>query len=44
MSDSYLNLSAYKFTPFEAGELPALRTRLLDVTQAQGLRGYEPAR
>ncbi len=39
MPDSYLNLSAYKFTPFEAAELPALRARLLDVAKAQGLRG-----
>lgn len=39
MPDSFLNLSAYKFTPFEAEELPALRARWLDVARAQGLRG-----
>lgn len=39
MPDSYLNLSAYRFTSFETGELPALRARLLEVTKAHGLRG-----
>lgn len=39
MPEPYLNLSAYKFTPFEAEELPALRARLLELTQAHGLRG-----
>ncbi len=39
MPDSYLNLSAYRFTPFEPEELPALRARLLEVTKAHGLRG-----
>ena len=39
MPDSFLNLSAYKFTPFTAEELPALRARLLGVAKAHGLRG-----
>jgi UPF0176 protein len=39
MPDSYLNLSAYKFTPFEPAELPLLRARLLETTKAHGLRG-----
>ncbi len=34
-----LNLSAYKFTPFTAGELPALRDRLRTVTRDLALRG-----
>lgn len=39
MPDSYLNLSAYRFTSFETETLPALRARLLEVTKAHGLRG-----
>ncbi len=39
MSLSYLNLSAYQFTPFDAGELPAIRVRLLDRAKALGLHG-----
>ncbi len=39
MPDSFLNLSAYKFTPLEAEELPARRARLLGVAKAHGLRG-----
>ncbi len=39
MPDSFLNLSAYKFTPFAAEELPALRVRLQGVAKARGLRG-----
>ncbi len=34
-----LNLSAYKFTPFEADVLPARRERLLVLTKELGLRG-----
>ena len=39
MPDPFLNLSAYRFTPFETEELPVLRARLLEVTKAHGLRG-----
>ncbi|MCU0792288.1 MAG: sulfurtransferase [Opitutaceae bacterium] len=38
MSD-VLNLSAYKFTPFDAEALPARRERLLAMTHELGLRG-----
>jgi UPF0176 protein len=34
-----LNLSAYKFTPFDASELPALRDRLRVLTRELELRG-----
>ena len=34
-----VNLSAYRFTPFAAEELPALREQLLDSTRDLGLRG-----
>jgi len=39
MSAPVLNISTYKFTPFEAGELPAIRERLLAVCADQQLRG-----
>ncbi|CAM2852372.1 rhodanese-related sulfurtransferase [Rariglobus hedericola] len=39
MSSAFLNISSYKFTPFESDELPAIRDRLLEVSIAQGLKG-----
>ena len=39
MSAPVLNISTYKFTPFESGELPAIRERLLTVCREQSLRG-----
>lgn len=39
MSAPVLNISTYKFTPFESAELPALRERLLAVCREQSLRG-----
>ncbi|MFA6961860.1 MAG: rhodanese-like domain-containing protein [Opitutaceae bacterium] len=39
MPDSFLNISTYKFTPFEPGELPAIRERLLAVCTARKLKG-----
>ena len=39
MPPSFLNLAAYKFTPFDSGELPALRGRLRALANAHGLRG-----
>lgn len=36
---SLINFSAYKFTPFEAEELPALKERLLAFANARALRG-----
>lgn len=39
MSAPFLNISTYKFTPFEDAELPAIRDRLREVSIAQGLKG-----
>jgi UPF0176 protein len=39
ISAMFLNISTYKFTPFESEELPAIRDRLRDVSTAQGLKG-----
>ena len=39
MSAAFLNISVYKFTPFEAGELPPIRERLLALCVAQSLKG-----
>ncbi len=39
MSAAVLNISTYKFTPFEADALPALRDRLKLTCDAAGLRG-----
>ena len=39
MSVPVLNISTYKFTPFETGELPAIRERLLAVCREQSLKG-----
>jgi len=39
MSAPVLNISTYKFKPFESAELPALRERLLTVCREQSLRG-----
>ncbi|HEY4245660.1 MAG TPA: rhodanese-like domain-containing protein [Lacunisphaera sp.] len=36
---SFINFSAYKFTPFEAEELPVLKERLLVFTKRRALRG-----
>ncbi len=37
MTDSILNIATYRFTPLR--DLPALRQRLFDAAQAQGIRG-----
>jgi len=39
MPADFLNISTYKFTPFESGDLPALRERLQGVCAACELRG-----
>jgi UPF0176 protein len=39
MSHSFLNISTYKFTPFESGALPAIRERLLAVSTERKLKG-----
>ncbi len=39
MPASIVNLSAYRFTPFAAEELPALRAQLMASTRDLGLRG-----
>lgn len=39
MSAPFLNISCYKFTPFETETLPALRERLLGICTAAGLKG-----
>jgi predicted sulfurtransferase len=39
MSAPFLNISTYKFTPFESGELPAFQERLRDVCTTQALKG-----
>jgi UPF0176 protein len=39
MPAQFLNISTYKFTPFEGDELPAIRDRLQKVSTAQGLKG-----
>jgi UPF0176 protein len=39
MSHSFLNISSYKFTPFESDALPAIRERLLAVCTEQKLKG-----
>lgn len=39
MSRPFLNISTYKFTPFENGALPAMRERLLAVCTERKLKG-----
>lgn len=39
MPADFLNLSTYKFTPFEGDALPALRERLLGLCNGQALKG-----
>ncbi len=39
MPDNVLNISTYKFTPFESDHLPGLRARLIGVCAAHRLKG-----
>lgn len=39
MPARFLNISTYKFTPFEDAELPAIRERLREVSISHGLKG-----
>jgi UPF0176 protein len=39
MPADFLNISTYKFAPFESGDLPALRARLVGVCAAYKLKG-----